>query len=113
MKKNKFARIQTAEELEKALKHIKSEQQRIGVDIEYGLKRKREQLQPANLALSAIRQFSSHTPWADLALGIVRGLKAVLTPKDTKKVSGKKEEIIAPEELPQSEISTRELPEEN
>lgn len=113
MKKNKFARIQTAEELEKALRHIKSEQQRISVDIEYGLKRKREQLQPANLALSAVRQFSSHTLWADIGLGIVRGLKAVLTPSGGKKLSGKKEASIAPEELPQSEISSRELQEEN
>lgn len=100
--KNKFARIQTAKELDEAIKSIKSDQKLISEDVGRELRFKREQFQPANLAISAIQHFAPDLSWTDLGLGLVRGLKKLFSPSTkTEKVARleeKKEEEAAPEE---------------
>ena len=88
-KKNKFAKIKTAKELEKALRSIKEQQRRLGDEIERDLKDKREQLQPANLALNALQHITPYDNWSDLTLGIVRSAKRLLTPTEEDKAARK------------------------
>lgn len=86
-KKNKFARIHTMKDLEWALESVKSDQKRLGAEIETDLKIKRESLKPSNLALNALHSLTPFDSWADLSLGVVRGLKNVLTPSEETKAA--------------------------
>lgn len=106
-KNNQYARIQTAQELDAAIKRAHAASKKLGRSVEHDFHNLRQNLKPANLATTALRQVTPYFAWSEIGLGLVRGLKKAITPK---KVSSPDSEALivksaAPQSLPSAEES--------
>ena len=79
--KNKHAKIQTSAELDAAIRQVHAAGKKLGKSLEHDLHGLRQNLKPANLATTALKQVTPYFAWSEIGLGLVRGLKRVLTPK--------------------------------
>ena len=102
---NKYGKIKTADELEKAILSVKAGQKALGMGISKDAQRLVDSMKPANL----VNQFvSTHLPaanWSEAGLGLVRGLKKALTRPDKPKKEPE------PEQIPEPETATEPEPE--
>jgi len=80
-KSNPYGKIRTAAELDAAIKQASSARKKLGKSVERDLHGLQQSLKPANLASTALRQVTPYFAWSEIGLGLVRGLKKVLTPK--------------------------------
>ena len=72
---NKYATIKTTAELDKAIKEVHARREKVSKGFEKDVSRLRNRYRPANLMLGAVRRYSPYFSWAELGLGLVRGLK--------------------------------------
>ena len=80
-KNNQYARIQTAQELDAAIKRAHAASKKLGRSVEHDFHNLRQNLKPANLATTALRQVTPYFAWSEIGLGLVRGLKKLIAPK--------------------------------
>ncbi len=85
-KNNQYARIQTAQELDEAIKRAHAASKKLGRSVEHDFHNLRQNLKPSALVSNAVQQVTPYFAWSEIGLGLVRGLKRLISPKD-KKVS--------------------------
>jgi hypothetical protein len=93
---SQFKKIQTAEELEKALLYIRAEQKATERNIRNEADRLLESLKPINL----INRVIPRNTWADAGLSLVRGIRKYVTAPEPKKTVRKRQKKVeaVPEE---------------
>ena len=74
---NKYAYIQTAAELDRAIRDVSHEQKRLGKDLGRDTRRLQQSYSPSGL----YHRYTSFVSWSGIALGLVRGLKRVIRGK--------------------------------
>lgn len=72
---NKYAKIKTTAELDKAIKEVHAKRQKAGKGFEKDVNRLKNHYKPTNLMLGAVQRFSPMLSWSGIGLGIIRGLK--------------------------------------
>ena len=72
---NKYARIKTTAELDKAIKEVHAKRQKAGKGLDKDVNRLKNHYKPANLMLGAVQRFTPMLSWSGIGLGIIRGLK--------------------------------------
>ena len=105
-KNNQYARIQTAQELDAAIKRAHAASKKLGRSVEHDFHNLRQNLKPANLATTALRQVTPYFAWSEIGLGLVRGLKKLIAPK--MEIPGQARNDVrsaAPQSLPSAEES--------
>ena len=85
---NKYSKIRTAEELEFAIHVVHTERMKLQEKYVQDLGDFREGLKPGKLVGTALKTVSPYLSWSEIGLGLVRGLKNAITPKN-KKVSAR------------------------
>ena len=75
---NKYARIKTTAELDKAIKEVHAKRQKAGKGLDKDVNRLKNHYKPANLMLSAAQRFTPMLSWSGIGLGLIRGLKRLL-----------------------------------
>jgi len=78
---SKYGKIQTSEELEKALLYIKAEQKATGRNVSNDVNRLLDSLKPANLINSLIPTYTL----TDVGIGLIHGIKRLLGAPESKK----------------------------
>lgn len=84
----KYSKIRTAQELEFAIHTIQTERKTLQETLVQDLGNFREGLKPGKLVGTALKTVSPYLSWTEIGLGLVRGLKNAITPKN-KKVSAR------------------------
>ena len=72
---NKYAKIKTTAELDKAIQEVHAKRQKAGKGFEKDVNRLKNHYKPTNLMLGAVQRFSPMLSWSGIGLGIIRGLK--------------------------------------
>jgi len=75
---NKYARIRTAAELDKAIQEVHAKRNKLGRGIDHDIHGLRDRMKPANLMLGAVSRYMPYVTWSEISLGIIRGLKKLL-----------------------------------
>ena len=82
--KHKYAGIRTAAELEAAIREAQAARKKMDKTVEKEIHSLQQNLRPARLVTTALRQVSPYFAWGEIGLGIVRGLKFLLRPRRKK-----------------------------
>ena len=90
-KNNQYARIRTAQELDEAIKRAHAASKKLGRSVEHDFHNLRQNLKPSALVSNAVQQVTPYFAWSEIGLGLVRGLKRLISPTD-KKVSSRDSE---------------------
>lgn len=77
-KKNNYAGIHTAAELEAAIKRAQAARRRAGKTFGEDLRALQRDFRPVRLVTGALRQFTPFFAWSELGLGLVRGLRRLV-----------------------------------
>jgi hypothetical protein len=80
-KNNQYARIQTAQELDEAIKRAHAASKKLGRSVEHDFHNLRQNLKPSALVSNAVQQVTPYFAWSEIGLGLVRGLKKLIAPK--------------------------------
>jgi len=99
---SKYARIRTTEELNAAIKSVHAEQTRLGRQLEKEAHTFVEHIKPAYLVSNVLQKASPYFAWSEIGLGLVRGLKRLISPK--------KKTLTVKSEAPQSSQPAEESP---
>ena len=80
-KNNQYAKIQTAKELDAAIKRAHATSKKLGRSFEHDLHSLRDNIRPAALVSNAFQSVAPYFAWSELGLGLVRGLNKRIAPK--------------------------------
>ena len=84
----KYSNIHTTEELEFAIRMVQADRESLQKTLVQDLGNFREGLKPGKLVGTALKTVTPYLSWSEIGLGLVRGLKNAITPKN-KKVSAR------------------------
>ena len=94
---DKYGKIKTTAELNKAIQAVTRERKKLGKGVEKDFHGFRNHYRPANLSMGFVRQYTPWFTWTELGLGVVRGLKKRLAANPKKEIAGQAEEQPAEE----------------
>ena len=72
---DKYGKIKTTAELDKAIRAITRERKKLGKGVGKDFSNFRDHYRPVNLATNFVRRYTPWFTWTELGLGVVRGLK--------------------------------------
>jgi len=94
---NKYNKIRTGEELEKAINDVRNRRKKLEKGINKDASRLWQAYQPSNLVSGFTRQFLPYLSWTGIGLGLVRGVRKLIAapgkPKAAKKLYVRGEEL--------------------
>ena len=82
---NKFGKIKTADELEKAILTVKANQRALGTVISKDAQHLLDSMKPSNLVNGFVSNFVPATTLSDAGIGLVQGIKKIFTAPDKPK----------------------------
>ena len=81
-KNNKYARIRTTAELDAAIREAHARRERLGASVGQDYSNLQQSLRPATLVSNALLQVAPYFSITEIGLGLVRGLKRLIAPKE-------------------------------
>lgn len=82
---NKFGKIKTADELDKAIISVKASQKALGTGISKDAQHLMDSIKPSNLVNSFVSNFVPATTLTDAGIGLVQGVRKIFTVPDKSK----------------------------
>ena len=105
---NKFGKIKTADELEKAILTVKANQRALGTGISKDAQHLLDSMKPSNLVNSFVSSFVPATTLSDAGIGLVQGIKKIFTapdkPKSERKAKRKAKKEASEESAWEAEV---------
>ena len=105
---NKFGKIKTADELEKAILYVKANQRALGTGIGKDARHLLDSMKPSNLVNNFVSSFVPATTLSDAGMGLVQGIKKIFTapdkPKSERKAKRKAKKEASEESAWEAEV---------